>query len=303
MVGGCGNENLELSFFIGETNSRVDEGLKHYNNPTGFAFKETYDYATWRSRGFIWVSLKAITSNSLKSWNSLTHPLHGILLHEIGHVFGIGHVAGTIMTENIANQLFSPNVTAYSNHQIDQMFELYQQEGEEREFIGIPDFVNEKSQSVFELLTGVKPRGPVEAKLQFDRQSDKHPSFTIVLSDGAQHFVLQGQADQAGSSTYNGAQDVFKQVWKEPNHDRILTQNESLNNWVGYGKLTSVTGKQYLMSISYNTMNEIILGDATNDINLEERYSNNPYQVHIFDNFERRRVFGPSAFWFSRGEK
>ncbi|MBT4760707.1 MAG: hypothetical protein HOO06_03320 [Bdellovibrionaceae bacterium] len=89
-------DNTDLKFLLGIENDLVEKHRKRYIEPVAFAAKT--EFAKW-SRGFVWLSPVG-TAKWPVDWKNPTQ-LQGILLHEIGHVFGNPHVENTIMTSHL----------------------------------------------------------------------------------------------------------------------------------------------------------------------------------------------------------
>ena len=64
------------------------------------------ELSVWYKDGFIWITARRETSKSgvYLDWSNETE-LEVILTHEIGHVFGNGYIAGTVMDQDIARYL------------------------------------------------------------------------------------------------------------------------------------------------------------------------------------------------------
>jgi len=91
-----------LTFYLGVSTSEVDKVKRKYKDPLSFAYKRDKE----RSRlplAIIWLSL-----DSKINWQA-DNNLEAILLHEWGHVFGLGHIDQTIMREDIAYKLINEN--------------------------------------------------------------------------------------------------------------------------------------------------------------------------------------------------
>ncbi|MBC7692196.1 MAG: hypothetical protein H7222_10535 [Methylotenera sp.] len=104
-----GNENLR--FLFGVQSEEIAHYSSQFSKPFGFA---QLTGAGWDwddkqpAKGFIWIappnSVDAVAK--IPKWDQSTRPaLQGLILHELGHVFGNGHVDGTVMTEKIGQYL------------------------------------------------------------------------------------------------------------------------------------------------------------------------------------------------------
>lgn len=119
--------NEDLVFYLGVEDEQVKAAKTHYLNPYGIAEQVSYDKFKGWSKGFIWVALPDSISKGVPNWK-LPQTLRGILIHEIGHTLGNGHVEGTIMDENFGLSIRDQNEWGqWSNLlvNIDQSRELY----------------------------------------------------------------------------------------------------------------------------------------------------------------------------------
>lgn len=102
--GACqGSENLRLYF--GVDSPEVVEAKKKYQKPYALSYRESYDVATGMGKGFIWLaqtgSLFPLAGDTgFPNWTK-PFTVHGMMLHELGHVLGVGHLDGTIMREEM----------------------------------------------------------------------------------------------------------------------------------------------------------------------------------------------------------
>lgn len=107
MRGKCrGDENL--TYYFGVENDEVRRFKPLYSHPFGFA-ESTVPSDPWafprkNARGFVWIappnSLSA--EKRIPTWNARSQTaLYGLLLHEVGHVFGNSHVENTVMTPKL----------------------------------------------------------------------------------------------------------------------------------------------------------------------------------------------------------
>lgn len=98
----CDDEDLK--FYFGIENMQVIKGKILYQNP--FGFSETYSdelpQANW-SPGFIWIAKEGSLDKTkgIPAWRDSRESLKALILHEVGHVFGNGHVDDTVMTSHL----------------------------------------------------------------------------------------------------------------------------------------------------------------------------------------------------------
>jgi hypothetical protein len=104
-----------LTFYLGATDAVVDVVKKQYRNPTAFHFRLKAAGQNGTGKGFIWLanpnSIHAATGQACSNgvcrsiafpdWTANDELLDMFLIHELGHAYGIPHIEGTIMAENL----------------------------------------------------------------------------------------------------------------------------------------------------------------------------------------------------------
>lgn len=135
-----------------------------YYNPIAFAHRANYDLDAAWGKGFVWVAPKA---SPHLSWD-FPYRLHGIVLHEVGHVLGCEHVRGTILTEDIANLIrtasTSPEHVKALLTTIDGEAELKLRMNDLFDYKGkISRWGIEETEKTFKLFVGRAPVGKVLA--------------------------------------------------------------------------------------------------------------------------------------------
>lgn len=83
----------KVLFLIGAENSVVQDFLKMGGKRYGAAIRTDYNHQTYRSGGIIWIH-----SSKAKDWSEFSH----LLLHEIGHIFGMKHDSCWVMASDVA---------------------------------------------------------------------------------------------------------------------------------------------------------------------------------------------------------
>jgi hypothetical protein len=112
---GCsGDEDLRFLFGSESLTERerlyLQTGLKNY---VGVAVRTDYDRTHLRGKGFIYIASDKDLQNAKMSEDLIAKPwshaklLEMALIHEIGHVFGIPHMGGSIMSEIFMDLLLS----------------------------------------------------------------------------------------------------------------------------------------------------------------------------------------------------
>lgn len=120
--GSC-TPDTELYFYFGVQNEEINKVRSLYNAPVGFAHRLAYQPAIGRSKGMIWIaprgslSVNGSPSAFYPDWG-LPYRLRGILLHTLGHTFGVTHFPGTIMRESLGANLALPIVDELQSRRI-----------------------------------------------------------------------------------------------------------------------------------------------------------------------------------------
>lgn len=110
----CDDSNVLLRFQLGKLTSDQYAKMGHPLSYVAGAFETAYDEENMRGKGFIYIAPESgpfrPQANDLRDafWNSDgSVALQAVIVHELGHVFGFGHVAGTIMSESVPQSAVS----------------------------------------------------------------------------------------------------------------------------------------------------------------------------------------------------
>jgi hypothetical protein len=125
-----------LSFRLGASSDETNKHRETLYRPLAMAIRTGYDPETGRGKGFIWIAPPSSLDprHFFPNWNS-GFALKAVLVHELGHVFGVGHVEGTIMKAGLSSQI-ERTVPSRSDAGIDQYRELALCESCETKFWG-----------------------------------------------------------------------------------------------------------------------------------------------------------------------
>jgi len=93
--------NTDLRFVIGKD---PNAQFKVSRNQLGLAHRDSYDLNSLWGKGYVWVSEeKDLSKEQVLIWSK--KKLQIILLHELGHVFGVPHFSNTAMSETLIDRL------------------------------------------------------------------------------------------------------------------------------------------------------------------------------------------------------
>ena len=201
----------DLHFYFGIENEKVKKEKEKYVNPDGFAKRESFDLEQSWGKGFIWIAnektvpRKNSPPQSYPVWTQRNQLLRALLTHELGHVYGTGHVEGTIMAEHLASKF------EYADS---QQFEVFDVRVDQKiALVNCDDCVEsyrsslkeiEISPETFKTFVGKVPVGRPRFSLEFKTAVDgpvfnlsddsgKYPFFEVVDSDDIQYQKLSEQ--------------------------------------------------------------------------------------------------------------
>lgn len=193
----------DLVFKFGTFDEEVTAAQSKFTRAVSFAIKNRTDLKSNWAQGFIWVAPQGSlgwdtnTERPFPDW-SMSFNIEGILLHELGHIFGNSHVPGTIMDENIARYIkwpWEPQRKVYLSR-IDNKRELFLCEGcdfkqpgllGEQTFNPTPSGIHDQRIINFRLLMGRSPVGLVKAEFSVQ---DKKSFLTVQDDQGSHSFEL-----------------------------------------------------------------------------------------------------------------
>jgi hypothetical protein len=240
-------KSADLTIYLGVTTPQIDEIKKQMFDPIAFAHRLSYDEEMGWGKGIIW--LKGLDASGF-IWSLNDHlNLHGILLHELGHVLGNEHVDGTIMDSSFAEKLsdteiprdaFYWNLYKYEMTSIDSYSELVQllsgiqvlPEGE----MWIPGTRAERE--AFQYMMGRSPQGLVKANLRFSNtQRDEALYGVYELNDDLGKISLPIVMPTHTLNFTFGERSIFSRFlsWQSPNGGGYI-------KWNSDSKIISLTG-------------------------------------------------------------
>lgn len=255
-VGKCkGNEDLRLYF--GSEPAEVIEAKKKFEKPYAFAIRESYDLPTGMGKGFIWFATPGSVfplagDTGFPNWLK-PYTLHGMMLHEVGHVLGVGHLEGTIMRESMMSwmQLMdSREAWAQSRGKavltsIDDIKILFYRSYLNLDVEGRFSYNKDSNEtkSIFRIFTGRDPASDV--RVTFSNGS----SMKLVVSDSKDKFAFDISAPSDARNDFSLLSGIFG-VYYQGKYPTVESTGAIGTSGVGF--LTAKDGKSYTLQYSIN---------------------------------------------------
>jgi hypothetical protein len=244
----------DLIFYLGTEDVQVKKAKQHYVNPYGFAERISFDWKKGWSKGFIWIAASGSVSHKGPNWK-LPFRLRGILLHELGHTFGNGHVEGTIMRE--MSDFFSEIIEFPSSYSefvlthIDHRRELY---------VCVECSYQLKADTslmdTFHRATGVPYTGQVEEILDM-KMVDGRLVGTVTYQDNHGRWIFDLKTTALLVETQDSGR-VFHSAISSPS---FAVPDTASRTYSYFGKLSNVT-KTFNVLVSRNVYGRVEIREA-----------------------------------------
>lgn len=276
-IGQCrGKAEEDLSFYFGISNKKVEKAKTPFDNPIAFAQKLSYDMRSAWGRGFIWM-INSRSSDPKINYPDWSHPdkRYAMLLHEIGHALGNGHVAETIMDGLLASLYVKDDTMSDFLPKIFRNIEWRRELADcldctyQGTFLDWPEGgyrrpSQDLAQKVFKLLVGKDAVGKVSA-LYTAKKGDGFPAYIISDSTGDYKFPIAQQGfdwspNEAFVFTY--ARDIFD---KEKSKYVPNAQGSIKHTWAINFSLKTNSGQRIPAVLKRNMIDHAVILDAAID--------------------------------------
>ncbi|MES2964455.1 MAG: hypothetical protein V4760_11220 [Bdellovibrionota bacterium] len=254
--------NEELVYYFGSKPKEVQDALGHFNRPVAIAYRTAFDVEAGTSKGFIWVASQGSLSTGAAlypDW-SQRYNLTGILMHELGHVYGVDHVALTIMDMRIADFLSLPDSERKERLSgVDSYRDLYiclecplSKAGE----LGFDSPVN------FTNLLGQAPVGPVLARVEGTVAGG---NLSLHVEDFAGSYVIPidvpKKEDIDDLNSMAETEGIFR-VHRVDENGHVVTTQIDRGSRVVYASLRTKSGETLPLIIEMNMSTTVHLASG-----------------------------------------
>lgn len=292
---------IDLYLYLGYEDEKIKKIKKGYSRPQAIAHRLSYDLQTGWGKGIIWLNSKNKDFYSSIDW-SRHHNLHAILLHEVGHVLGNSHQKGTIMTSKIAEIIYMEYIKE-AGLMIDHSMQIVPDKFDRKfEFEGLVDWFDGEAKETFRLLTGHEPKGGIHAEVAYIYEPPMQtPKVEYFIKDSVSSYKMNIEflMDTWQSLSLNTT--MFKKSIRlkdTPQHERGYVNYYQPEGSFWNGKLKASNGKEYLVRFEYNLDKDIKKASPPGqEPRRDLKYAQTPMQIFFFNDFNMRRLIGPSAYW------
>lgn len=120
----CEPGKAQLRILLGKETPQTIDIQRTRTNALGFAFRGDYDHQAYRTAGGIFI----------RRWNFDPLTFKHLMLHELGHVFGMKHDSVAVMSEKVADRLVMGGYDRYFFGKIETPTWLYRLTGQTLDF-------------------------------------------------------------------------------------------------------------------------------------------------------------------------
>ncbi|MCX6118008.1 MAG: hypothetical protein NT027_10735 [Proteobacteria bacterium] len=206
------SDKTDLKFLIGHPRDQdpirpILDNQLHWN-PLGLAQRTEYSVYNGWGKGFIWIAPagSVFSGQYFPSWK-VENALSGVLLHELGHVFGNGHIQDTIMDSQTlhANLLTATmgrgqeQADAISNlSRIDLKREITSIESRDFTQIGFTYRIEAYKPRALAIFKDIMDRDPIGDPVASLQRRNYEYYLRIADTTGSHEFLLEQNKQEGG---------------------------------------------------------------------------------------------------------
>lgn len=271
-----------MTIYFGSKDKMVEKYLNRYSSPIAIAQKTGQAHFEHRSKGFIWVAPQGSVFKRFNFSGKMSvdwtrnNNLMGILLHEIGHLYGNAHVKKTIMDEILlAENILDPAIFApdkFDFKEIDQQKELKHTYWNDSQFDLEAVFRSDGDGLLREYLgelIGRKVVGKIGGKLNFPKRMMPAKAPLLKITDEQGTVELELKMMKGTVATTHGS-SVFRS-WG-------VSYVQNGYSYAGYIKAKK-TGRKVFMVIERNLTRKLRIKMLTSYGYIEDILQSKSFQV------------------------
>ncbi len=240
--------DADLQFLFGIQNAQIEQYKKQdFFHPISFARRTQFNSKTGWGKGLLWVAddsefIDPLTAKSAIAWGDRIK-MKAILLHELGHVFGVGHWDATIMKQDILTSLLVDS-NAYNFTHITNSWELTSisksiwKTGDQYNELG------EMNATAFFKLVGRAPQGVIHGQWITDQQQ-------ILVQDDLGQYVFSTHFSFEREVNSQQTPLFFAEHLNQAG--QLESINEKRETYLKIGALKSLSGEQVSIIVEKNT--------------------------------------------------
>lgn len=305
-IDNCSQADLEI--YLGLVTPEIEQIKNSMFDPYAFVYRDSYDRKKGWGKGKMWLKGKNEKGEFFWDKNDFLN-LEGILLHELGHVFGIEHMEGTVMDAEFSEKLniyplssddFMYQWLKYYMTNIDWHNELVQNLFKIKSFPeGSLWLMGSKAErESFRFLTGVLPSGAVKVNMKFEVRSLESEqiegSYTLTDDKLSVTYPLVFQTSTI-NLVFNG-RHIFRRYLE------FDENNEEESNLLSFGttsdyRLVSLAGYIEIQNLKHPILLEGLVSDWVNSQYSEDQTDEYivrklPYRLIGFEGPIRHILYG-----------
>jgi len=313
--------NEDLTFYFGRATEEVEQLKTNYQDPLGFSYSKSFDKKRAWTNGLVWIS-EGKTANGQSGHHEIDFvnspvSLDVILLHEVGHIMGIGHVPFTVMQKEIVEVLQTKTIDQ-DYFQIDWETVLVGSIISIRQESGVLSINKPEAEDLYRKLTGKAPKDEIHVDLTCTKTNlinmgqlkpeDLLPEkyFTLTINSGAENTLFDFYTTFTNISLSPGGEKIFFRFQQSDEFGQMTSSSPDIPLSL-YGEIRSQKdGTTYSALLEYRmfSMNNLITmmtAIATGaEIDVRSQFKNTSISIYILEGLNKKQIYGPSAYWSTK---
>jgi hypothetical protein len=230
------SSSTQVKFYFDLQDASIKLNKEKYYNPFSF---EAFDEKT--KTGLLWFrDLNKILKKPNKN------ALEVLIIHELGHAFGVPHLKNTIMKENITRDLESDTLSTSIDGSAFLLYNPYMDFKLSGKF-GNSLNLNNVNEELFEKLTGRKPSGKIKVRIE-NPTHRLFPCITFYVVDDIGEYPLKINHNK--TITINSTNEFIFKTFEPILSGGIYNDGLYTYKWLGASEIEDFSGNHYPLYIN-----------------------------------------------------